>query len=66
MTVHSTNNMMKFLKQSRANGWRVVGTALGNNATPLTGLSSDVPTIVVLGNEGHGLRTSVLREVSCQ
>lgn len=65
MRVHSTANMMRFLKRSRENGWRVVGTAVSERSGPLYDLPAGPdapPTIVVLGNEGYGVRTNVLRE----
>lgn len=59
--VHSTRNMPRFLNKCRENGWRVVGTALSGQTVPLPELQSGQPTILVLGNEGHGLRTMVQR-----
>jgi hypothetical protein len=40
----------------------VVGSALSNKAIPLCDLQVDntQPVIIVLGNEGHGIRTNVL------
>lgn len=65
MRVHSTSNMMRFLRRSRENGWRVVGTAVSESSVPLRELPvgpDAPPTIVVLGNEGYGVRASVIRE----
>lgn len=65
MRVHSTANMMRFLRRSRENGWRVVGTAVSESSVPLRELPvgpDAPPTIVVLGNEGYGVRASVVRE----
>jgi 21S rRNA (GM2251-2'-O)-methyltransferase len=59
--VYSTNNMMRFLDASKANGWQVIGAAISADALPITQLSLDKPTILVLGNEGHGIRTNVVR-----
>lgn len=61
MDVFSTDNMMKFLDLSKTNGWQVVGTALSPTATTLDTLPLQ-PTILLLGNEGHGLRTNVIRK----
>lgn len=61
MEVHSTDNMMKFLDGSKANGWQVVGTALSNNAVTIDQLPIQKPIVLVLGNEGHGVRTNVIR-----
>ena len=65
MRVHSTANMMRFLKRCKENGWRIVGTAVSESSVPLTELPAGPdapPTVVVLGNEGYGVRASVLRE----
>lgn len=51
---------MKFLDDSIKNGWQVVGTALSRNTVKLKDLPLDKPTIVILGNEGHGIRTNIL------
>jgi 21S rRNA (GM2251-2'-O)-methyltransferase len=60
--LHSTRNMPRFLAQSAQNGWKVVGTTLGEGSIPLRELEVNVqPTILVLGNEGAGLRTLVQR-----
>lgn len=65
MRVHSTANMMRFLKRSRENGWRVVGTSVSERSVTMHDLPAGPdapPTIVVLGNEGYGVRANVLRE----
>lgn len=91
MPVYSTSNMMKFLDESRENGWQVtnscdfvahisespsgeyltdlsnciiyqvVGTDLSPKSISLYDVPTQTPTILVLGNEGHGIRTNVLR-----
>lgn len=62
VTIYSTNNLMKFLDKSVENGWQVVGTDLGETSIPLEDYSTNQkPTIVVLGNEGHGIRTNILK-----
>ena len=60
MQVHSTRNMVKFLESARESGWQVVGAALEESVTPGE-LDAEAPTLLVLGSEGRGLRTSVLR-----
>ena len=62
--VFNTRNMPRFLAQSAENGWRVVGTSLGESSIPLSELETGIPTILVLGNEGAGLRTMVERACS--
>lgn len=61
MQVYSTDNMMKFLDKSKENGWQVVGTDLSPRSVSLYDVPNTTPTILVLGNEGHGIRTNVLR-----
>lgn len=61
MEVHSTDNMMRFLDRSVENGWQVVGAALDDSSMELSDVPVDKPTVLVLGNEGHGIRTNVLR-----
>ena len=58
--ISATKNMMKFLDKSKANGWQVVGTALSDNSIDMKELDLTKPTILVLGNEGHGVRTNIL------
>ena len=53
-------NMMRFLDGSKENGWSVVGTSLGDETVGLSDVSFQAPTILVLGNEGYGIRTNVL------
>lgn len=38
----------------------MVGTSLSGNTVPLSDLPRSKPTIVVLGNEGHGIRANIL------
>lgn len=64
LPVFNTRNMPKFLTESAAKGWRVVGTSLGEGSIPLGELEGGVPTVLVLGNEGSGLRTMVQRACS--
>lgn len=42
--------------------WRVVAMSTNSKATDLRGFSRDKPTIVVIGNEGEGLRPSIAAE----
>ncbi|KAK1862273.1 hypothetical protein I4F81_004847 [Pyropia yezoensis] len=57
--LHSVGSMPRLLATCRADGWRVVGTALVDGAVAATDLPRDVPTVVVMGSEGHGLRPLV-------
>jgi 21S rRNA (GM2251-2'-O)-methyltransferase len=57
----SCRNMMQFLSSSAENGWRVLGGTIANKAVPLSEVDTGVPTILVLGSEGTGLRPLVER-----
>ncbi|CAO2166337.1 unnamed protein product [Urochloa humidicola] len=57
----SCRNMMQFLSSSAENGWRVLGGTIANKAVPLSEVETGVPTILVLGSEGTGLRPLVER-----
>lgn len=64
MEISSVDNMMKFLDKSAANGWHIVGTALTPDATSIYEIPVGKPTIIVLGNEGHGMRTNIIKRCS--
>lgn len=59
--VYSAKNLMQFLEQSKQVGWQVIGSALSSESVPAGKLTIDKPTLLVMGNEGRGLRTNVLR-----
>ncbi|KAF6141722.1 hypothetical protein GIB67_027900 [Kingdonia uniflora] len=61
MEVRACKNMMQFLSQSAENGWRVLGGSISSHALPLNKVPAGVPTILVLGSEGTGLRPLVER-----
>jgi len=61
MTIYSTDNLMRFLDASKENGWKVVGTDLSDKSIPLSQVPLQSPSILVLGNEGQGIRTNILR-----
>ncbi|KAJ8602611.1 hypothetical protein CTAYLR_009540 [Chrysophaeum taylorii] len=65
VVVYEARNLVKFLAKSKENGFRVLGASLSKGKTDhrvlaLRDVDVDVPTIVVLGSEGTGLRTNVL------
>jgi len=66
MPVHGVSSMLRFLQQSKANGWKCIGTVLGGEAIDSKTLTLEGPTMIVLGNEGHGLRTMIARECEVQ
>lgn len=53
--------MMRFLENCRVKGYSVMGTSLDDGALPLSQTKVKGPTVLVLGNEGFGLRTNVRR-----
>ncbi|CAH9143743.1 unnamed protein product [Cuscuta epithymum] len=61
MEVRSCKNMMQFLTSSSENGWRVLGGSVSSRAVPLTEVERGIPTVLVLGSEGTGLRPLVER-----
>jgi 21S rRNA (GM2251-2'-O)-methyltransferase len=72
MTVFSLANMPDFLSAAQTCGWEVVGTCSPeamNKQTPVpvhdvTDYSLSQPTILVLGNEGYGVRQELSRACS--
>ncbi|KAF7851896.1 hypothetical protein BT93_L2035 [Corymbia citriodora subsp. variegata] len=54
-------NMMQFLASSAENGWRVLGGSVSSKSVPVNDVAPGVPTILVLGSEGTGLRPLVER-----
>jgi len=75
--VYSTSNLPRTLNAAKSDGWRVLGAAtsvpsgMNNNdddepvvcqdLLEVDAASKDQPTILVLGSEGHGLRTLVAK-----
>ncbi len=60
MDIYSTSNLMKFLDKSKVNHWQVIGTQLGERSVSLSTVPLIKPTMLILGNEGHGIRTNIL------
>jgi 21S rRNA (GM2251-2'-O)-methyltransferase len=74
LTVYSTNNLPRTLQHAAEDGFRIVGasssvpTSNEENPPPLydlqdltPGAADNRPTLLVLGSEGHGLRTLVAK-----
>ncbi|XP_076917980.1 uncharacterized protein LOC143578211 [Bidens hawaiensis] len=59
--LRSCKNMMQFLASSAENGWRVLGGSVSSRAMAIKEVTTDEPTILVLGSEGTGLRPLVER-----
>ena len=58
--VFAARNLPRTLEAAKESGWQVVGAALDNSVSP-SELPHTEPTVLVLGSEGHGLRTMVQR-----
>ncbi|KAL6984730.1 hypothetical protein U1Q18_018112 [Sarracenia purpurea var. burkii] len=61
MELRSCKNMMQFLVSSAENGWRVLGGSVSSRAIAVNLIQPGLPTILVLGSEGTGLRPLVER-----
>lgn len=61
MQIYSTDNLMRCLDKSKEQGWQVIGTEISSSAVDFRQVPLNKPTIVVLGNEGHGMRTNIVR-----
>ncbi|XVE54185.1 hypothetical protein DITRI_Ditri03aG0060300 [Diplodiscus trichospermus] len=61
MELRYCKNMMQFLVSSAENGWRVLGGSVSSKAVSLSEVLPGMPTILVLGSEGTGLRPLVER-----
>ena len=48
-------------EDAKAQGWRVLGAGVGDNSVPVSGLDPTQPSVLVVGSEGEGLRTTVRR-----
>jgi len=62
--VYQTNAMHKFLAKCVDDGFNVIGLANQSGADSVSDLSLNQPTVLVVGNEGSGLRTNVRRACS--
>jgi 21S rRNA (GM2251-2'-O)-methyltransferase len=62
MTVHSARNLPRTLAAAREAGWVVLGAAAGSGAVDCREWQIDRPTVLVVGNEGRGLRTMVRQQ----
>ena len=63
MKVHAARNLPRTLEAAKEAGWQVAGAALAESVEPEQ-LEHSAPTVLVLGSEGKGLRTNVLRACS--
>jgi len=63
LTLHEAINFKRFLKESKANGWQLVGTSSSPKyeCVPIHKINSKVPSLLILGNEGTGISDTILR-----
>lgn len=59
MSVHSAQNLPRTLAAAASSGWQIIGAASESNAVNCLDIKLTRPTLLVLGNEGVGLRTNV-------
>ncbi|KAK9815969.1 hypothetical protein WJX74_006432 [Apatococcus lobatus] len=59
--VHACANLPRLLSEAAASGWTVLGAAAEEGAQDCTAVAVHRPTILVVGSEGYGLRTTVRR-----
>ncbi|BDA46054.1 rRNA methyltransferase 1, mitochondrial [Coccomyxa sp. Obi] len=61
MPLHACRSMPRTLSRAAECGWHVVGAGGEADAQTCRGVTADRPTILVMGNEGRGLRPVVRR-----
>ena len=61
LTVISTTNLTRFIQKKKSEGYWIVGLAEEYNQT-LSKLDRDEPLILVLGNEGRGIRPLIRKQ----
>lgn len=59
MPVHSAQNLPRTLAAAANSGWRIIGAAAESGSQNCLDVHLTRPTLLVLGNEGVGLRTTV-------
>ncbi|GAM20069.1 hypothetical protein SAMD00019534_032440 [Acytostelium subglobosum LB1] len=60
--VYKTLSLSGFLNASKDKGWEIIGTSLSATSCELSSTQLTKPTIVVIGNEGFGLKDNVQRQ----
>lgn len=60
--VHSCRSLPQTLEDARSKGWLILGAAAEEGAVACSEFVLEKPTVLVLGNEGYGLRTTVKRQ----
>ena len=59
--VYAVPNLPRALEDAKAQGWRILGAGVGENSVPVSALDPTQPSVLVVGSEGEGLRTTVRR-----
>ena len=54
-------DLSAFLKNRKADGYRIFGAGLDRNFKELPEITFDQPTIVVIGNEANGISQEILQ-----
>jgi tRNA(Leu) C34 or U34 (ribose-2'-O)-methylase TrmL len=64
MNIQSVNNMMSFLENAKSEGWIVIGTDVPSSGktVKMEDIPKERPKILVLGNEGYGVRKNVIKK----
>lgn len=64
MTIYSCRSLPTTLNDAVSKGWAVIGACADEESIPCEDYDLKGPTILVMGSEGYGLRTSVRRACS--
>jgi len=59
--LYECGNLSDALQRFEKEGWRIIGAALDESAVPLSRLAPGGPSILVMGNEGRGLRPLTMK-----
>jgi tRNA(Leu) C34 or U34 (ribose-2'-O)-methylase TrmL len=64
MDIRSVSNMMSFLENAKSEGWTIIGTDIptAGKTVKMEDIPKDKPKILVLGNEGYGVRKNVIKK----
>lgn len=60
--VHSCRSLPQTLEDAKSKGWQIIGASAEEGAVPCSTFHLTQPSILVMGNEGYGLRTTVKRQ----
>ncbi|KAF2076783.1 hypothetical protein CYY_001910 [Polysphondylium violaceum] len=64
--IHRAESVIGFIRASKQNGWRIIGTSPDDHENikshNLNQFKLDQPTLLLIGNEGFGLKTKMIQE----